>query len=174
MIAPEPNEIRPTEATQPITESPRKANKPNSLPSLNKKTAPRAARAFASPTKKKQLIVVLPNPQTEPQTYNVDEELLMDNGNGFLPVNAADRVKMSPRKAANLSPQKVLSISKNYSKKKLHPAVAVGLKDYSESADADEDYLHSPSRTISPSKSAVPGQSKGAVLSSSLTTRRGL
>jgi hypothetical protein len=140
MIAPQPNEIRPAETTQPMTGSTRKANKPNALPLLNKNTAPKAARAPASPAKKKQLIVVLPNPKAGPQTYK-DDELLMDNGNGFLPVNAADRVKMSPRKAANLSPQKVLSKPKNYSKKKLHSDAGGGSTDYNESADVDEDYI---------------------------------
>jgi hypothetical protein len=136
------------EPGQLATGSPKKAS---AAPSPDKKTVPNPARSHpVSPPKQKQLIVVLPNLSAKVHVDNSDSDLLQ--------ISAADRVKMSPRKAAKTSASTVIPKSSSARQKKFQATAAGGPSAYDRRADATEDNLRSSSRTMSPDKSAVSGR----------------
>jgi hypothetical protein len=169
-----PSENTFIEPTQPATRSPKKANKTNATSSSSKKatsspskkisasptkkiTSSPAKKAIAKPpqpppttssTKQKQLIVILPNRPTDTQIAHSD--------NDHMPTSAADRVKMSPRRAAQTSPCKVTPKPVSARAKKPTIAADEGSTGYGGRAITAEDNMRSSSRTVSPEKRAVP------------------
>ncbi|KAF1942563.1 hypothetical protein EJ02DRAFT_402057 [Clathrospora elynae] len=137
---------KPNQPTQLITASPSKPKRAKAAMAPGKKTVPGPARSkVASPIKQKQLIVVLPNwPTVSPITDDDHDDLQM---------SAADRVKTSPRRAANPSPFNVLPKPSSTRKKNVQSNVDVGPSAYDSS-----------SRTVSPDKPATSVRSESTAL----------
>ncbi|KAL7771334.1 hypothetical protein CFE70_001277 [Pyrenophora teres f. teres 0-1] len=93
------NEKKPVGSTQPVTARPRKSRAKAAI-SPTKKTAPiPAAQRAVSPPEQRRLMVTLPSPRKMAASGLDDSENTQ--------ISAADRVKISPRKAATTSPFKV-------------------------------------------------------------------
>jgi hypothetical protein len=70
-------------------------------------------------------------------------------------ISAADRVKMSPRRAVQASPSKVISNPVSARTRKPNATAVTGSSGYDERAQAPEDNIHASSRTMSPEKPAM-------------------
>jgi hypothetical protein len=119
-----------------------------------------------SPTKRKQLIMILPN---RPADTQVDHS---DSGDD-MQISAADRVKMSPRRAAQASSSKVSPKPGGARIWKPNATAATGSSGYDERPQAPEDNTHSASRSMSPEKPSVLAR-KVLTIPSTMSRSRGV
>jgi hypothetical protein len=117
-----------------------------------------------SPTKRKQLIMILPNRPADTQVDHSDSKNMQ--------ISAADRVKMSPRRAAQTSPSKVIPKPGGARIWKPNATAATGSSGYDGRAPVPEDNIRSASRTMSPEKPAVLARKVPTIRSTMTRNRR--